>query len=463
MSQIKWEVDLQLLKKYDRPGPRYTSYPTVPQFITQFGPQEFYEEIIANNRGEYRNSDVSLYFHFPYCKSRCYFCACNSLITHNRETIDDYLDNLKQEIALVSGLLSQTRKIVQVHWGGGSPCYLTLDQTRDIFRFICDHFHLAPDAEISMEIDPRNMGEGYLPLLKELGFNRLSFGVQDFDARVQKAINRMQPEEMTRQVVTESRQLGFTSLNLDLIYGLPYQTAQSYAVTLDKIIDMSPERIAVFNYAHLPHVKKHQELIPAQYLPSPGEKLNIVKLVIERLTAAGYEYIGMDHFAKSNDELCKALRAYKLHRNFQGYTTRAGDAEVYAFGITSISQLFNVYAQNVRTVPEYEKLLGDGKIPTMSGYRLSQDDKLRRFCINQLMCNNRLLKTEVEQKFAVAFDTYFSDVFAPLEEFVADKLVILYPDLIEVTLAGRLVVRNIAMLFDKYLSKDGQTLYSRTV
>jgi oxygen-independent coproporphyrinogen-3 oxidase len=321
------------------------------------------------------------------------------------------------------------------------------------------------DAEISMEIDPRDLTPEHLPAIRKAGFNRVSFGVQDLNEKVQAAVNRVQPMELNRRVVEESRDLGFDSVNIDLVYGLPHQTVDSYARTLDKVLELAPDRMAVFNYAHVPWLKKHQNIIPVEALPSAEERLQILKLVIERLTEAGYIYIGMDHFAGPEDDLSKALEGGTLHRNFQGYTTYAG-TEIYAMGITAISQLDGVYAQNVKSISDYRSMLEAGQLPTHIGCRLDDDDKLRRYVITEIMCNNRVIKSEVMTRYGVDFDDYFVDSLAKLHEFVADGLVSLKDDLLQVHPDGRLVIRNIAMAFDRYL-KDGDTnqkqKFSRTV
>ncbi len=458
------EVDLDLLRKYSRPGPRYTSYPTAPQFTEKFGPADFHDEIVASNLDSGLPS-LSLYFHFPFCRSLCYYCACNVIITHSPARIASYLAELEKEIELVSGLVNPSRRVVQMHWGGGTPTYLSAEQTRGIFGRIKERFEFAADAEVAIEIDPRGLAREYLATLRDLGFNRVSFGVQDFDHRVQEAVNRVQPEEINRDVIRWSRDLGFESVNVDLIYGLPYQTVDSYETTLDKVIDIAPDRLAVFNYAHVPWLKKHQIVLPAEALPGPGERLRLLKLIIERLTGAGYVYIGMDHFARPEDELAHALRNGSLYRNFQGYSTHA-DAEVYAMGVTSISQLRNVYAQNTKDTATYAEMLGRGLLPTHVGYRLDDDDKIRRHVIAEIMCNSRVDKADVAGRFGVEFDSYFAGSLAKLGAFVRDGLLSLRTDRLEVHEAGRLVIRNIAMAFDRYLDKDqgdGKPVYSRTV
>jgi oxygen-independent coproporphyrinogen-3 oxidase len=458
------KVDIDILTKYGRPGPRYTSYPTAPQFSSRFGPAEYRTEIESTNQGD-DLSDLSLYFHIPFCNTLCYFCACNTIITQNLTKIANYVDLLKREVELVSGMVNSNRKVVQFHWGGGTPSYLSPEQIDDLFSFIKDHFQFADDAEVSMEIDPRDLTPEHLPEIRKTGFNRVSFGVQDLDEKVQLAVNRVQPMELNRRVVQESRDLGFDSVNIDLIYGLPHQTFDSYSRTLDQVLEINADRMAVFNYAHVPWMKKHQNIIPEDALPSADVRLQILKMVIERLTDAGYAYIGMDHFARQDDDLTIALNEGSLHRNFQGYTTNAG-TEIYAMGITAISQLDGAYAQSVKSIPEYSAMLDKGLLPTHIGYKLDDDDKLRRYVITELMCNNRIKKSDVRTNFGVDFDEYFGDAIAKLQEFTDDGLVTLHDDRLQVSEGGRLVIRNIAMAFDRYLPEgdpDSTQKYSRTV
>ncbi len=458
------KVDLDLLKKYNRPGPRYTSYPTAPHFHEGFGPEEYRQEILSTNAGD-TPRDLSLYFHFPFCKSLCYFCACNVVITKDASRVDHYLGVLKKEIDLVANLVDPRRKVIQMHWGGGTPTYMSPDQIRDIFGTIRGKFPFAADAEISIEIDPRTITPEHLPALREAGFNRVSFGLQDVNPEVQTTINRIQTDEQNAFVIDESRRLGFDSINVDLIYGLPHQTVDSYERTLEKIIAWNPDRLAVFNYAHVPWLKKHQKLLPVESMPDASGRLRMLKLIIDRLTEAGYAYIGMDHFAKPGDELTKALRERTLHRNFQGYSTRA-EADMFAMGVTSISKLSGAYAQNLKSLAAYEAALDEGRLPTSIGLKLSHDDLLRQHVITEIMCNNRILKRDVEQKFGIAFDSYFADVPEKLNEFALDGLVSLQPDRIEVGEAGRLVIRNIAMAFDAYIKPEAaleKPIYSRTV
>ena len=458
-----FQVDVQLLQRYDRPGPRYTSYPTAPQFRPEFGPEDFDAEIAGTNASE-ATADLSLYFHLPFCDTLCYFCGCTMIITRSQQRIDTYVDYLIREIELVSSKLADGRKVAQLHWGGGTPTYLTPEQTRRLFRAIRACFPFHDDAEIAVEIDPRGLTEEHLDALQEVGFNRASMGVQDFDPRVQEAVNRVQPEDLTRRVFDGLRARGFESINLDLIYGLPFQTVDSFKRTLDRIIAFSPDRLAVFNYAHVPWLKKHQRIIKTETLPTAREKLEILKTTIETLTASGYVYIGMDHFAKEDDPLAHALREKSLYRNFQGYSTRAG-CDLYGFGMSSISQLENVYAQNTKDLSLYYEAVSNGRLATERGYRLTADDHIRRHVIMRLMCDFELDKKEVEQRFGIAFDRYFEDALPDLERFAADGLIDWPNGKIRVTPAGRLLIRNIAMAFDRYLRERTQEspLYSRTV
>jgi len=456
-------VDIELLKKYDRPGPRYTSYPPAPAFSKDFGPDDYKDAIIENNR-ENPTNVLSLYFHIPFCDTLCYFCGCNMLVTRNRATIRKYLDYLKREVEMVCEFLSSGRKVTQLHWGGGTPSYLNPDEIKELGDFINERFEFVDDPEVGVEIDPRGLTYEHMKAFREVGFNRISMGVQDFDPRVQKAVNRIQPEEITRQAIDWARELGFKSINLDLIYGLPFQTVESFEKTLDKVIELSPERLAVFNFAYVPWLKPHQRVIKKEDLPTPDVKLKILKMTIEKLTEAGYVYIGMDHFAKPDDELAIAQREKTLYRNFQGYSTRAG-ADLYAFGMSAISQFQNIYAQNYKELKDYYLRIDEGKFPTAVGYRMSQDDIIRKHVIMRLMCDMELTKSEVEEKFNIKFDDYFADSIQKLNEFVEDGLVELSGDKIKVSLMGRLVIRNIAMCFDAYIDKmmKEKPIFSRTV
>jgi oxygen-independent coproporphyrinogen III oxidase len=457
-----FEVDLTKFKKYDKPGPRYTSYPTAPQFSETFKSEQFLNEIIKTNYGE-NLPDLSLYLHLPYCDTLCYFCGCNMIITRNRGRVGSYVDYIKKEMDLMRGYLLTDRKVTQLHWGGGTPTHLNPDEIADLASFTNLSFNLKEDSENSCEIDPRGLTKEHLSALRNNGFNRISMGVQDFNEKVQKYVNRIQPEDMTRQTVQWVRELGFKSINLDLIYGLPFQTVESFAETVEKIIDISPDRIAVFNYAHVPWLKKHMALIHKEDLPAAEVKLDILKTTIEQLTGAGYVFIGMDHFAKPQDDLSIALKEKKLYRNFQGYSTNA-DADLYAFGITGISQLQNVYAQNYKTEKEYYKLLDEETLPTAKGYRLTEDDHIRRFVIMKLMCDFELNFAHVEEKFKIKFKDYFAWGLNNLKEMEDDNLIEISNNGIKIKDMGRLLIRNIAMNFDGFIERKEDTAkYSRTV
>jgi len=457
-----FEFDLKKFQKYDKPGPRYTSYPTAPQFSESLTADDYLEEIVKTNYGE-NLPNLSLYFHLPYCDTLCYFCGCNMIITRNRDRVNDYVQYIKKEIDLVRIYLLPDRKVSQLHWGGGTPTHLNPDEISDLASYIQQSFKFDGNAEISCEIDPRGLTKAHLEALRNNGFNRISMGVQDFNDKVQKAVNRIQPEDITRQTIEWVRQLNYHSINLDLIYGLPYQSVETFENTVEKIIDLSPDRIAVFNYAHVPWMKKHMALIHPEDLPHADEKLNILKMTIEKLTGAGYEFIGMDHFAKPDDELAVALREKKLYRNFQGYSTNA-DADLYAFGITGISQLNNIYAQNFKTEKEYYSALDNETIPTVKGYRLTEDDHIRRFVIMRLMCDFELNFKMIEDKFKIKFKEYFAWGLNNLKEMEKDELVKIENDKLEVTNMGRLLIRNIAMNFDGYIErKEDKARYSRTV
>lgn len=457
-----FEIDLSKFKKYDKPGPRYTSYPTAPQFNESFTHENYLDEIVKTNYGK-NLPDLSLYFHIPYCDTLCYFCGCNMIITRNRDRIKEYNSYVKKEIDLLRQYLLPDRQVSQHHWGGGTPTHLNPYEINDLAGYINKSFNFKPDSENSCEIDPRELTKAHLEALRNNGFNRISMGVQDFNEKVQKAVNRIQPEDVTRQAVSWIRELGFQSLNLDLIYGLPFQTVEDFALTVDKIIDINPDRIAVFNYAHVPWMKKHMALIQPEDIPAPEVKLEILKMTIEKLTSAGYEFIGMDHFAKPDDELSIAMREKKLYRNFQGYSTNAG-ADLYAMGITSISQLKNIYAQNYKTEKEYYTAIDNGILPTTKGYRLTEDDHLRREVIMKLMCNFELDFGEIEKQFNINFKKYFAWGLSNLTEMQNDDLLEIDDDSIKVKNMGRMLIRNIAMNFDGYIErKEDKAKYSRTV
>ncbi len=457
-----FEIDLAKYKKYDKPGPRYTSYPTAPHFNESFTHENYLDEIIKTNYGV-GLPDLSLYFHLPFCDTLCYFCGCNMIITRNRNRVKEYINYVKKEIDLVRSYILPDRKVTQLHWGGGTPTHLKPDEINDLASYIKDSFEFKDDSENGCEIDPRELTREHLEALRNNGFNRISMGVQDFNDKVQKAVNRIQPESITKQTVQWIRELEFSSINLDLMYGLPFQTVDTFIETVDKIINISPDRIAVFNYAHVPWLKKHQALIHPEDIPLPEMKLEILKMTIEKLTNAGYVFIGMDHFAKPDDELAIALREKKLYRNFQGFSTRSG-TDLYAMGITGISQLHDVYAQNYKTEREYFLALDNETIPVARGYRLNDDDILRREVIMKLMCNFELEFANIEKKYNINFKQYFNWGLNNLKEMEQDELVIVTDNKIEVTQMGKLLIRNIAMNLDGYIErKEDTSKYSRTV
>jgi len=464
LQQMREELRVgeEFLAKYNRPGPRYTSYPTAPVWNDAFGPDDL-EKVHAE--AESAKTPVSLYMHIPFCESLCLFCACNVIIEKDKTVAPPYLGILKREMQRVSHSVSKDRPVVQFHWGGGTPTYLTPAQIEDLFGFTREQFHFAPDAEIGIEIDPRVTSREHLETLRKLGFNRLSMGIQDFHADVQKAIHRIQPFEMTRDLLFAARDLGFDSINVDLIYGLPYQTPDRFAHTVDQILELTPDRVALFSYAHVPWLKKQQGSF-APHLPEGLEKFEIFRTGLLKFLEAGYLYIGMDHFAKPGDELAVSQQNRTLHRNFQGYTTKAG-ADLYGMGITAISGFQSAYAQNHRDIPSWERAVNSRGIATMRGYHLSNEDRLRRAVINRLLCHTVVLKGAISHEFAIDFDSYFAEELRRLEPFRQDDLVLLDRGEIRATWLGRIFIRNLAMIFDPYLEKQqligNKPLFSKTL
>ncbi len=454
-------VGEEFLGKYNRPGPRYTSYPTAPVWNDAFGPDDL---VKVHEEAERAKTPVSLYMHIPFCESLCLFCACNVVIEKNKAVSPPYLGILKREAERISRSVSKDRPVVQFHWGGGTPTYLTPPQIEDLFGFTREHFHFAADAEIGIEIDPRVTSREHLETLRKLGFNRLSMGIQDFHADVQKAIHRIQPFEMTRDLLFAARDLGFDSINVDLIYGLPHQTPDRFAHTVDQILELTPDRVALFSYAHVPWLKKQQGSFAA-HLPEGMEKFEIFRIGLLKFLEAGYLYIGMDHFAKPGDELALSQQNRTLHRNFQGYTTKAG-ADLYGMGITAISSFQSAYAQNHRDIPSWEKAVNARGIATMRGYHLSNEDRLRRTVINRLLCHTVVIKNEISREFSIDFDKYFEEELRRLEPFRDDGLVLLDRGQIRATWLGRIFIRNLAMIFDPYLEKQqliAKPLFSKTL
>jgi oxygen-independent coproporphyrinogen III oxidase len=461
LDRDSFRISEEFLARYNRPGPRYTSYPTAPVWQDNIGPDDLDQFFTQADAAQ---SPVSLYMHLPFCESLCLFCACNVVIAKDHGVAPPYLTTLKREIKYVSQHVSRQRSVAQFHWGGGTPTYLTPAQMEDLFGYAAERFRFAPDAEIGIEIDPRVTTPQHLESLHRLGFNRLSLGIQDFDAEVQQIIHRIQPFEMTRDLIQSARSLGFPSINVDLIYGLPHQTAERFERTVDQVLTFAPDRVAMFSYAHVPWLRKQQGAF-AGHLPEGMEKFRIFCGGLAKFLGAGYQYIGMDHFAKPDDELAVAQRHRTLHRNFQGYTTKAG-ADLYGMGVSAISGIQDAYAQSYREVPQYTAAVEQRGLATMRGYRLSEDDRLRRAVINRLLCHAVIRKDEVAADFGVNFDEYFAAEIANLRPFVEDGLARLSPGEISVTPLGRIFIRNLAMIFDPYLEKQRlaeRPLFSKTL
>ncbi|MFI5252637.1 MAG: oxygen-independent coproporphyrinogen III oxidase [Bacteroidota bacterium] len=456
------EEMLNLLRKYDKPGPRYTSYPTAPIFKPEFGAEQFTTAIDETNREN--SAPLSLYFHLPFCETLCYYCGCTMLVSNNRDKISEYTRILKQEIDLLSVIISPSRQVEQVHWGGGTPTQHTPSEITDLAAYINKKFRIHPDAEISVEVDPRRLSNDHLLALRDGGFNRVSLGIQDFDDKVQEAVNRIQPEQVTKQVIDWCKSIGFSSINMDLIYGLPRQTVKSFERTVDEVIKISPDRIAVYSFAYVPWMKPHQKLISDSDLPTPREKLSILAMATNKFIEAGYVYIGMDHFAKANDSLTLAQKTKRMQRNFQGYSTKA-DMDLFGLGMSSISHFGNYYAQNAKIPNDYYKSILSGKFATRVGYSMTKDDVLRKHVIMRLMCDLSLSKRTVEKKFNVSFDDYFGESIGKLQPLIEDGLVENTYDSIIITQNGRFFIRNIAMCFDAYLPSmvKEKPIFSRTV
>ena len=453
-------VDLDLVRKYNVAGPRYTSYPPATKFTDAVTWEQLSAQIESNNRTP---RDLSVYFHIPFCETLCWFCGCTTVITLNHDKGMAYIEALGREVARMAPMLNKDRKAVQLHFGGGSPTFLRPDEIRRLGEIIHKHFTFAPDIEASVEVDPRRLTREHMVALKEIGFNRASMGVQDFNPVVQQAVHRIQPREMTQQAMDWMRELGYNSINLDLIYGLPHQTPATFNETLDAVLEMKPDRLAVFSYAHVPWIKPAQKILEEKILPTPESKLEVLKLVIERLTADDqYVYIGMDHFAKPNDELTISQREKKLQRNFQGYSTRAG-SDIYAFGMSAVSQTPDVYWQNEKELPKWQTAVDAGKVPLHKAYIVSAEDKIRRETIMRTMCDLSLDFAAMSQKLGINFEQHFAKELTALAPFAADGLVKLKPGGLEVTDAGRLFIRNIAMCFDNTLGAANERRHSKTI
>lgn len=467
LPKEKLTISSELLEKYDKMGPRYTSYPTAPIWSSDFDSNLWQEAI---NRSNKTQEDISLYFHIPFCRSACYYCACNFVVSPNPENSEPYMQVLYKEIEAVGNKIDKTRKVKQIHYGGGTPTFLNSAQLETLFAKIKENFNVdfGEDSEISIEIDPRVTSFEQLSILRKLGFNRVSMGVQDFNPEVQKAVNRIQSYEMVEGLLKHCRELGYESINFDLIYGLPLQTVDSFKETLDKVIKLNPDRVALFNYAHLPTLRPFQKAhIDEAQLPSRDTKLLIFCEAMKEFTKSGYEYIGMDHFAKNQDELSIAQRERTLHRNFQGYTTKAG-LDLIGMGMTSISSINNSYTQNEKKLNRYLEFFSndynaENPLPIEKGYVCNEDDLLRRTVISKLLCHGVLIFEEIEKEFSINFQNYFADEVNKLPELQTDGLIKISNERIEVTNLGRIFLRNIAMVFDSYLKSSKNMLFSRTV
>jgi len=454
--------DLDLIRRYDQSGPRYTSYPTAVEFTDAFG-EDAYRAACARSNGSGR--PLSLYFHIPFCDTVCFYCACNKIATKDRSLAPPYLERLQREIALQAGLFDHGRLVEQLHWGGGTPTFLSHEQMARLMEETRRSFTLADDAvgEYSIEIDPREADAATVTLLRRIGFNRMSLGVQDFEPRVQASVNRIQSEAETLEVLEAARAQGFRSISVDLIYGLPFQTVESFLRTLGRVVAFAPDRLSVFNYAHLPERFKPQRRINAADLPAPGVKLDILQSSIQFLTESGYVYIGMDHFARPDDELAQAQQAGTLYRNFQGYSTHA-DCDLIGLGVTSIGKVDNTYGQNRRALEEYYADIDSGRLPVFRGIELSRDDQIRRDVITRLICHFELSIPDVENRWGIDFANYFAGSLGRLAPMVDDGLLALDAETIRVLPRGRLLIRNICMAFDAYLAaKTGPVGFSKVI
>jgi oxygen-independent coproporphyrinogen-3 oxidase len=462
MEQNDLVIDAGLLRRFDRPGPRYTSYPTADRFVEAFD-AGCYRRALERRREGVHSRPLSLYVHLPFCSTICYYCGCNKVITKDHGRSAKYLRYVARELELVTRTAGAGSRIEQLHWGGGTPTFLSPSELRELMGIIREHVALAPDGEYSIEVDPRSADPRTIALLGELGFNRLSVGIQDFDPDVQRAVNRVQSFETTAAVIGAAREAGFKSVNVDLIYGLPRQNVTRFGETLFKVLKLAPDRIALYNYAHLPTVFKPQRRIAETELPSPVERIELMTLAIRTFVRSGYRYIGMDHFARPEDDLAQAQRLGHLHRNFQGYSTRA-ECDLVGLGISAIGSVGATYSQNVRTLDEYYDLLDAGELPVLRGIELSADDLVRRAVIQALMCHFELSIESIEIAYLIDFRRYFAAELAELERFADDGLVTLDEEWVSVTPRGRLLVRAICMVFDRYLRQaETRARYSKVI
>ena len=454
--------DPQLIRRFDVNGPRYTSYPTADRFVEAFDAEAYKSWLGRRTIGGIGRA-LSLYVHIPFCNTICYYCACNKIITKDHGRSAKYIRYLGKELAMQAEALDGSRDVVQLHWGGGTPTFLAAEEMHRLMELINKHFRLLPNGEYSIEVDPRKVDRATVKLLGELGFNRMSVGLQDFEPAVQRAVTRVQSLEESRVVIDSAREFGFKSISVDLIYGLPKQNVISFNHTLDEVIKLSPDRLSIYNYAHLPGHFKPQRRIDEKDLPSADAKLQILQTAIRRLTDAGYVFIGMDHFAKPEDELAVAQRQGRLHRNFQGYSTYA-DADLLAFGVSAISKVGPTYCQNYRTLDEYYERLDGDELPVMRGLELTADDLLRRSIIQALMCHFELSLESIEIAHLIDFKSYFAAELAELRDMEQAGLLRISDRWISVLPRGRMLVRAIAMAFDRYLRTDRERArYSKVI
>jgi len=455
-------VDLELIRRLDKNGPRYTSYPTADRFAETFTAAT-YGKWVAKRESSGESRPLSLYIHIPFCNTLCFYCACNKVITKDRSKSAEYVRYLIKEMAMQAMLLGPDQIVEQLHFGGGTPTFLSDDEIRQVMTAIRQHFKLVKDGEYSIEIDPRKVSDETIALLGEAGLNRISIGVQDFDAEVQSAVNRIQSEEETLRVIHAARANGFKSVSIDLIYGLPKQTLEGFGETLDKVIAANPDRLSIYNYAHMPTIFKPQRRIHEEDLPAPQVKLDILDMAVNKLTSAGYVYIGMDHFAKPEDELAVAQRQGRLHRNFQGYSTHS-DCDLVALGLSAIGKIGPTYSQNFRELEDYYGALDRDVLPVMRGMELDADDLVRRAIIQDLMCHFELAKESFNSVFQIDFDSYFATELVELREYEREGMLEISPRQIRVTPKGRMLIRNICMVFDKYLrTRKAHALYSKVI
>lgn len=458
------EFNTDLIKRYDVAGPRYTSYPTAVQFMESFDAEAYRRHTAASN-SELIPKPLSLYVHLPFCKSLCYYCGCMKKVTRHSHQADQYLGILNREIELQGELFDHDREVVQLHFGGGTPTFHSDEQLKALMEQLGSHFALSREdsREFSIEVDPRTVGTERLGLLADMGFNRISLGVQDINPEVQKAVNRIQDTQSTLDMIEGSRKLGFNSVSVDLIYGLPLQTVESFTDTIDTVVAAKPNRLAVYNYAHLPHIFRAQRMIDSKDIPSPETKLKLMELTISRLIDAGYVYIGMDHFALPDDELTIAQREGGLQRNFQGYSTRR-ECDMVGLGVSSIGKVDDCYAQNIKDIQTWQSVIEEGKVPIWRGVSLNTEDRMRRRIIESVMCHGEVNFEHIESMFAIDFHEHFALELGNLEQMAGDGLLEMGGDAVTVTPSGRLLLRNIAMVFDEYLQQaDSKPRFSRVI